>query len=126
VAVNADNGTELWRSNFFLPEVASPVATNENVYIATTYGVFAAFDAQTGELRKEHELVEEFYSSPMIVDGKIYLFDGHGKMHIFSTDNDFTLLHSFETGEGVWTTPAFVDGKIVVRSEKSLYVVSVR
>ena len=126
VAVNADDGAELWRDNFFLPEVSSPVATRDNVYIATTYGVFAAFNAQTGELRKEHELVEEFYSSPMIVDGKIYLFDETGKMHIFSTDNEFTLLHSFETGEGVWATPAFVDGTIVVRSEKSLYVVRAR
>ena len=32
-------------------------------------------------------------------------------MHIFSTDNEFNLLSSFETGERTMATPAFTDGK---------------
>ena len=126
VAVNAADGTVIWDNNFHLPTLASPVATRDNVYIATDYGVFAAFDAQTGELRKEHELGEDLWTSPMIVDGKIFIFDINGKVFIFSTDNNFTLLDSFETGEKTVTTPAFVDGKIVVRTTKSLYCVAVR
>ncbi|MDH6358479.1 PQQ-binding-like beta-propeller repeat protein [Parabacteroides sp. PF5-9] len=124
VAINATDGSVLWEGNDFLPEVASPVATKDNVYIATSYGVLAAFDTQTGELRKEHELNTEFYSSPMIVEGKIYLFSNDGKMHIFSATNDFNLLDSFETGERTFATPAFTDGKIVVRTENSIYCVA--
>ena len=56
---------------------------------------FAAYDTKTGALAKEHELNVEFYSSPMIVEGKLYLFSNDGKMHIFSTDNEFNLLSSF-------------------------------
>ena len=124
VAINGTDGTILWESNDLLPEVASPVATKDNLYIATSYGVVANFDTQTGELRKEHELSTEFYSSPVIVEGKIYLFCNKGKMHIFSANNDFNLLHSFDTGEQTFATPAFTDGKIVVRTEKSIYCVA--
>ena len=123
LAINAADGTILWDDNFFLPEMASPVATRDNVYIATGYGVFAAYDTQTGELRKEHDLDGMFWSSPMIVDGKIFLFNSDGKMYIFSTDNEFRLLDSFDTGEKTSATPAFTDGRIVVRTETSIYSV---
>jgi outer membrane protein assembly factor BamB len=126
VAINAIDGKQIWESNEYLPEVSSPVATKENVYVATSYGVFAAFDANTGELRKQHELNTEFYSSPIIVEGKIYLFDNDGKMYIFSADSNFNLLAQFDTGERTFATPAFTDGRIVVRTESSIYCVSAK
>lgn len=124
VAINGSDGSVLWESTDYLPEVSSPVATKDNLYLATSYGVVAAFDAKTGQLRKEHDLGVEFYSSPVIVGGKMYLFSNSGKMHIFSADNDFQLLDSFETGETTMSTPAFTDGKIVVRTENSIYCVA--
>jgi len=124
VAINGADGSVLWESSDYLPEVSSPVATKNNVYIATSYGVLAAFDAQTGELRKEHDLSTEFYSSPIIAEGKLYLFSNNGKMHIFSANNDLTPINAFETGEKTFASPAFTDGKIIVRTEKSIYCVA--
>lgn len=124
VAINAADGSVLWEGSDFLPEVASPVATKDNLYLATSYGVIASYDAQTGDLRKEHELNTEFYSSPIIAEGKVYIFSNDGKMHIFSANNDFNLLNSFETGERTFATPAFTDGKIIVRTENSIYCVA--
>lgn len=124
VAINATDGSLLWEGNDYLPEVASPVATKDNVYIATSYGVVASYDTQTGELKKEHELNTEFYSSPIIAEGKLYLISNDGKMHIFSANDDFRLIDAFETGERTFATPAFTDGKIVVRTENSIYCVT--
>ena len=124
LAINGAEGMVLWESSDYLPEVSSPVATKDHLYVATSYVVLAAYDTKTGALAKEHELNVEFYSSPMIVEGKLYLFSNDGKMHIFSTDNEFNLLSSFETGERTMATPAFTDGKIVVRTEKSIYCVA--
>ena len=126
IAVNATDGSVLWDNNDFLPEVASPVATKDNIYIATSYGFVVSFDAQTGKSRVEHELGTGFYSSPVIADGKVFLINSDGKVHIFTADNDFKLLNSFETGEPTVATPAFTDGKIVVRTEKSIYCVAVK
>ena len=126
VAVNPADGSVLWDNNDFLPEVASPVATKDNIYIATTYGVVASFDTQNGKLRVEHELGSNFYSSPIIADEKLFLIDMEGKAYIFSADDEFKLLDSFETGEPTFATPAFTDGKIVVRTGKSIYCVSAK
>ena len=123
VAINGSDGSVLWESMDYLPEASSPVATANDIYLATSYGVVASFDTKTGSLKKEHETNEEFYSSPMMVEGKIYLFSNAGKMHIFSANDEFALLDSFETGEKTFATPAFTDGRIVVRTDKSIYCV---
>lgn len=124
IAIDAKTGNTLWENDEYLPEVSSPVATKDNVYVVTSYGVIACYNAQTGELRKSHELNTEFYSSPMIVEGKLYITSNDGKMYIFSANNDFNQLNSFETGEKTFATPAFTDGKIVVRTENSIYCVT--
>ena len=124
VAINGTDGQVLWESTEYLPEVSSPVATKNHLYLATSYGVLAAYDAKSGALVKEHELNEEFYSSPMIVEGKLYLFSNSGKLFVFSTDEHFSLISSFETVERTLATPAFTDGKIVVRTEESIYCVA--
>ena len=125
IAINATDGATLWKDNEFLPEVSSPVATKDFVFIATSYGVVASRDAQTGKLVKSMELNTEFYSSPIIVEGKIYLTSTEGKVYIFSAKSDFTLINSFETGEKTLATPAFTDKKIVVRTEESIYCVEI-
>lgn len=124
IAINAADGSVLWESNDYLPEVSSPVATKDNLFLATSYGVVASFDTKTGQTGKVHELNTEFYSSPVIAEGKLYLFSNDGKMFIFSADKEFRLLDSFETGEHTFATPAFTDNKIVVRTDKSIYCVT--
>lgn len=123
IAVDAATGKTLWTANDYLPEVSSPVATKDNVYLATSYGVLACYDAKTGELKHSRELNTEFYSSPVITEGKLYVFSNEGGMYIYSVNEDFTLLNSFETGQKTFATPAFTDGRIVVRTENSLYCV---
>ncbi|WP_430816343.1 PQQ-binding-like beta-propeller repeat protein [Carboxylicivirga sp. RSCT41] len=125
VAINGNDGSVLWESMDYLPEVASPVANKTNIYIATSYGVVASFDPKTGELKKEHETNGEFYSSPILAEGKIYIISNDGTMHIFKADDEFALLDSFATGENTYATPAFTDGRIVVRTDNSIYCVKV-
>ena len=124
IAINAEDGSELWRNNDFLPEIASPVATKNFVFVATTYGVVASFDTQTGEVIKSMEFSADFHSSPIIVEGKIYLICTNGKVYIFSAKGEFSLINSFETKEKTFATPAFTDKKIVIKTQESIYCVA--
>lgn len=124
VAINGQDGALLWQSNEYLPEVSSPVASRDWVYVATSYGVLASFNAETGELVAEQDLGCQFYSSPMIVDGKLFIFSIEGTLYMFSNNGQLTLLGSINTGENTYATPAFTDGRMVVRSQNSLYCVS--
>ncbi|MDR0333331.1 MAG: PQQ-binding-like beta-propeller repeat protein [Dysgonamonadaceae bacterium] len=123
VAINGATGEVMWENRDFLPDISSPVATRDNVFLAVGYGVVANFSAQTGELRTEHDFRGSFYSSPMLAEGRIYLFDTDGKAYIFAANDAFTLLDSFETGEKTYASPAFTDGRIIVRTDNSIYMV---
>ena len=108
----------------YLPEVSSPVAFEGRLFVATSYGVLAVYDAKTGALLAEKELNVELYSSPIIVDGKLYIFGTMGQVFVYSLDEELSLLASFNTGEITYATPAYLDGKIVVRTEQSIYCVA--
>lgn len=124
MAINGADGSVLWEATDYLPEVASPVVAGGRVYIATSYGVLAAFDAKTGELKAEKELNTELYSSPMVVEGKIYIIGTNGQVYIFAANDDLTQINTFATGEMTYATPAFVDGKVVVRTLDSVYCIT--
>ena len=122
IAIDGATGETLWEANDYLPECSSLAATKELVFCATSYGMVCAYDAKTGAVKKEHDLSTPFYSSPVVVDGKVYLFSNSGKAYIFSAST-FDLITSFETGEKTFATPAFTDGMMIVRTDKSLYCV---
>lgn len=124
VAIRPGSPAEiLWESNEYLPEVSSPVAANGLLYIATSYGVIAAFDTKSGELVWEYECDQGFYSSPVIAENKVYFMDMDGIMHIFTTEKTMKLVAEPELGERCVSTPALVNGKILIRGYDHLYCI---
>ncbi|MCF8371854.1 MAG: PQQ-binding-like beta-propeller repeat protein [Bacteroidales bacterium] len=124
VAINsADNYTILWSDNEYLPEVSSPAVSKGLLFIATSFGVFACYDAKSGEKYWEYESPNGFYGSPMIADGKVYTLDMQGIMYIMEVSKEFNLIGQPEIGEETTTTPAFSDGRIFIRTNRSLYCI---
>ena len=118
-----DNPEIIWENDEYLSDVPSPVATEDLLFLATSYGVVICYDAKTGEKYWEHEFDNGFYSSPMMVEGKIYLMDMGGNMHIFKVEKEFVSLGVFSIEEAGMTTPAFSDGNIYIRGNEHLFAI---
>jgi outer membrane protein assembly factor BamB len=124
-AIKPGNPPEiLWESNEYLPEVSSPVVDDGMLFIATSYGVIACYDALNGEILWEYECDDGIYASPMIADNKLYVLDMGGVMHILSKSKTMDLLGEPELGEGSVSTPSFSDGRIYLRGYNFLYCIS--
>lgn len=113
----------LWESDEYLSDVPSPVATKDYLFSATSYGVVVCYEAKTGKKLWEQEFGNGFYSSPMMVGGRIYLFDRKGVAHIFSASGTYKSLGEPKLGEDVVSTPAFADGQLFIRGSKNLYCI---
>jgi outer membrane protein assembly factor BamB len=113
--------TTVWKSDEYLPEAASPAVSDGLLFIATSYGIFACYDAKTGIKQWEKEYGQGFYGSPMIADGKVYAMERSGAMHIFKVDRTLTSMGDPVMGEKSVVTPAFADGMIYLKGEKYLY-----
>ena len=112
-----------WEDDEYLAEVASPVAYDGLLYVATSYGVLVCYDAKTGEKQWEKEYNQGFWSSPMIADGKLYMIDMKGVMHIIKADRSGTVIGEPTLGEGGFALPVFADGVIYYRGTEHLYCI---
>jgi outer membrane protein assembly factor BamB len=125
VAVKPTTGQtpSLWEDNEFTPEISSLVATDDHLFVATSYGAVACYDARTGKILWENYFDYEFYSSPIIAGDKLYLTDVPGNTYIVKAAGEFDLLATASLGERVYATPAFAHGKIFIRGIKHIYCI---
>ncbi len=118
-----DQPEKFWEQYDYLSDVPSPVATDKYLFLATSYGVVVCHDAKTGTLLWEKEFDNGFYSSPILVEDKIYLLDVTGIMHVFKADKEYVSLGESKLGEKVVSTPAFANGRVYIRADKNLYCI---
>jgi outer membrane protein assembly factor BamB len=116
--------TVAWEDNEYLSDVPSPVATKDFVIVVTSYGAVICYDAASGKKQWLKELERSVYSSPMIADGKIYILDKQGTMHIFRADKTLAVVGESSLGEGSVCTPAFGEGRIYIRGNKHLFCIT--
>jgi outer membrane protein assembly factor BamB len=118
-----DAPEQLWESDEFLSDIPSPVATDKYLFLATSYGVAACYDAVNGTKYWEKEFFNTIHASPMIAEGKVFLLDRNGIMHIFKADKEFVSIAEPALGEKTSATPAFTNGKIFIKGDKNLYCI---
>jgi outer membrane protein assembly factor BamB len=116
--------TMVWETTSDLPEVSSPVATNDFVFIASSAGAVSCLDAKTGERYWVQDFDRGFYSSTVLVDELVYAMDMKGVTHVFKAATSFELVSKSELGENAVTTPAIMPARIYIRGEKNLYCIS--
>jgi outer membrane protein assembly factor BamB len=112
-----------WREERALPEVPSPIYYRERVYMVRDGGIVSCLDAKTGRLLYRERLGPggPYFSSPVAGDGKIYIASQRGILVVFAAGDQFNVLARNDFGETIEATPALVDGKIYVRTEKHLF-----
>ena len=115
--------TILWENNDYLSDIPSPVANDKYLFLSTSYGTVVCYDAVTGEKYWEKDLGKSVYSSPMIVEKKVYILDVTGVMHIFNADKELKLIGEPKLGEYSACTPAFTNGRIYIKGEANLYCI---
>lgn len=123
IKINGDKPEIAWEADEFLPEVSSPMAVNGLLYIATSYGVFACYDAKSGTKNWSQEFSDAFYGSPVFADGKVYITDMTGRTYIVKATKDYQLIGKPEIGEKTVCSPVFQDGRVYLRGEKNLYCI---
>ena len=113
-----------WEDNTFTPDVSSPVATDDYLFLSTGNGDVACYNAEKGDTLWTHYFPDQFYASPIVADEMVYLLDRSGVMHIVEAGSTFKLISEAILGETADCTPAFSDKKIYIRGSKNLYCIT--
>lgn len=79
-------------------------------------GVVSCVEVRTGEVHWRQRLGRGFSGSPVIGDGKVYIIDDDGIVHVLAAANTYQLLASNPLGEPARSTPAIAGGRLYFRT----------
>ena len=117
----------LWRYEKSLPDVPAPLVYNDVVFLVRSGGIATTLNAQTGKVLKQARLtgaLEDYYASPIGVDGKVYMASEHGKVVVMRAAGDWEILAVNEFDSDIYATPAISEGKMYVRTGDALYAIA--
>ncbi|MEN9574977.1 MAG: hypothetical protein RL514_2832 [Verrucomicrobiota bacterium] len=113
----------VWKHNRSLPYVASPLFYQGRIYTVRSGGMATCYNAKTGEVSYRDErlgALGDYYSSLAAADGNVIAISQKGTVTVFNGSSAPEVLARNEMGETVMSTPAIVDGRIYLRTEKRL------
>ena len=121
--LNIETGKQMWDADGELPDVSSPVSSGKILIIPSTYGTITAINVANATKYWIYEQDDGFYSSPVIVNNRIYISDIAGRTIIFEVSDQMKKLGEGIFPEPVYATPAFTEKGIVFRTATMLYLV---
>jgi outer membrane protein assembly factor BamB len=93
-------------------------------YVSDMEGFLYCFDALTGKEIWEHDTKAAIWASPLWVDGKVYLADASGYVHVFAHGKEKKLLAKVEMDEAIKASPVVANGVLYLMTEKRLYAIA--
>jgi outer membrane protein assembly factor BamB len=114
----------VWKYERSLPNVPSPLLYDGILYLMKEGGILTALHSGTGEVLKQSRVtgaLGAYFSSPVAGDGKIYVLSEEGKLAVIKAGADWQILAVNDFNESAHATPAIVDGKLYVRTDRALY-----
>jgi outer membrane protein assembly factor BamB len=114
----------LWTFDRSLPFCPSPVYHAGHIYTVKDLGVVNCLVAATGKRESRERRIssrQEYYSSPVVGDDKIYVASERGNVSVISAEPKWEEVHFVKFDEDIYATPAIVDGRIFLRTTETLY-----
>jgi outer membrane protein assembly factor BamB len=118
----------VWSSPRGSPFVPSPILYGEYLYMVNDMAsIVTCFEAATGKVMWQGRLGtaqrEGFSASPVAVDGKVFFTNDDGETFVLRAGPKFELLHVNQIGEPTLASPALVDGRWYIRTERNLIAI---
>lgn len=103
----------------------STVAVHEGlVYAADLGGFLYCFDQETGRRYWIHDLLSSTWSSPTVIDGKVYIGDEDGDVFVCKTGRELVPLGESQMASSLYTIPVAAQGVLYIATRSRLYAIA--
>ena len=115
-----------WIAEDGIPDVTRPVSNGELIFVLNSAGMLTCYDAKNGSKQWEHDFDEPCNASPSIAGNRLVLITNKGTLIAVETAREFKELARSPLGEKVFASPAFAQGRILVRGIKHLICIAAK
>jgi outer membrane protein assembly factor BamB len=123
ISRNGDTSQDALKWSFPLERhvMSTPAVTDQFVFIADCGKNFYCLDLRNGLELWRHQAKGEFWASPLVADGKVYIGSRRGDFMIFKADRQKQLLATIDLVAPISATAAAANGRIFVTTMMDLY-----
>jgi outer membrane protein assembly factor BamB len=105
------------------PDSSWPVVCNNLLFWVSEDGIAYCVDSRTGAVKWKERLSRNYKASPIAADGRVYFLDVDGLCTVVAAAPKFERLAKNKLGNNTLASLAVADGRIFLRSPKTLYCI---
>jgi outer membrane protein assembly factor BamB len=115
----------IWRVPLGYHVMSTPAVVGDLVFVADTSRFIYCFDAKTGEEYWRHEAKGDFWASPYVADGKMYIGSRRGDFWVFEAGREKKLHAELDLGAPISATAVAANGTLYVATMFDLFAIRV-
>jgi hypothetical protein len=115
---------EAWSFTLGHHVLSTPAIKDGLVYIADAMKEVNCIDEKTGAELWKHEAKGEFWASPLVADGKVYIGSRRGEFFVFEAGREKKVLGVMDLKDPIAATPVAANGSLYVGTMRNLYAIS--
>jgi outer membrane protein assembly factor BamB len=105
----------------------TPLVMDDLLYVADNGGILTCYAAKTGEEKYRDPIggdISSYSASPVAADGKLYISDEYGNIHIVKAGPTYEHLAVNKMDEICMASPAISGKTLFIRARRNLYAIS--
>lgn len=113
----------VWNTRKAVPQRSSLIVTNGSLFMFGDNGVVTCLAARSGQKFWSQRLSGQFWSSPILADGRIYCGNKEGEVFVLKAAPEAKVLAKNVFPDGFYATPALAGNSLILRSTTHLYCI---
>ena len=125
VRVKSKKPTIAWEAGLKgLPYVPTGISHKGMIFLLNDGGVMTCRSAKDGKIHWQERVVGAPYSSPIIINDKIYCCSKEGELNVVKAANKLENVSSYKFDDGIYASPAVAKGNLLIRTFSKLYCIA--
>ena len=106
---------QVYRIDKSAPYVPTSVVHDGAMFVVDDNGIASCFDVATGDVEWTARIGGNFGASPILLGDKVLVISLDGEATVFRASRSFEKIDEVDLGGPVGATPAFADGRLLLR-----------
>lgn len=122
---STSNAAIAWSNSTEGVYIPTPLVYGDRLITLGINGIVTAYDARSGQraFRGRVGSGGAFSASPIAADGKLFIANEDGEVHVVSASAELTPIAKNDMKEAIMATPAISDGLLLVRTLGNVYAI---